>query len=176
MHIQSDRSCPEWAQLVPSSQLDCTAQLSTSKSIVSSADCNSIPGHTMDAVWNLWHRCVCEPDSLMANLAGQLAGRNCLNENFKMQSTMQSPIGNRQSTITIALGNIDEDNVANLRTKPFANWRKGEREGKRGGGKQTKSNWGSIWMGMGNGNVQGFCQALKSMAATRILLLTKQLN
>lgn len=64
----------------------------------------------------------------MANLAGQLAGRNCLNENFKMQSTMQSPIGNRQSTITIALGNIDEDNVANLRTKPFANsWKGGER-------------------------------------------------
>lgn len=31
-----------------------------------------------------------------------------------MQSTMQSPMANRQSAIAIALGNIDEDNVGNL--------------------------------------------------------------
>lgn len=83
----------------------------------------------------------------MANLAGQLAGRNCLNENFKMQSTMQSPIGNRQSAITIALGNIDEDNVANLRTKPFANSRKREREREReeAGSKQRAIGAQSEW-------------------------------
>lgn len=55
-----------------------------------------------------------------------------------MQSTMQSPMANRQSAIAIALGNIDEDNVGNLHRTVCQLPGQGEREREDCAGRQGK--------------------------------------
>lgn len=83
-------------------------------------------------------------------------------ENFKMQSTMQSPVGNRQSQSHWA---ISMKITLAICTEPFANWQGRERERSVGG--RRESNWC-------NGNGAEIGDVLKSMAFGRILLLTKQ--